>query len=322
MDKSMNILILVNSHFTMYPDCPERIMDTIPGTEVTLTPHAKVTPEMLARADIIFGWPKEDDIRLAKKLKWLHLPSAGADNYTRGNVTLPKDVILTSSSGVFGKPIAEFVLGMIFTFNKNLWEYAYLKEQKVWRNNFITKDFFGSTIGIIGLGDLGRELAVRSKALGARVLAVKRTLTQKPEYVDELYSTENLEEVLKQSDYVVLTLPSTDKTSGIITEERLRLMKPDAFLVNMGRGALLDQEALIRALKEHRLGGAGLDVTTPEPLPPDSLLWELENVILTPHVAGYSPSNDPRKFDIFYRNLKHYASNEPLENVIDMAEGY
>jgi phosphoglycerate dehydrogenase-like enzyme len=322
MNKAHHILILVNSHFQMDANCPKLIMDTIPGTEVTLVRHREATPQMLRKAEIIFGWPGAEDVRAAENLRWIHLPSAGADNYTNGEVILPKQVILTTSSGVYGLPIAEHVLAMILSYNRSLQDYAYHKEQKLWKGIGKTRDFFGSTIGIIGLGDIGSEVAKRAKALGARVLAVKRTRSEPPEYVDELYCTQELEEVLVQSDYVVLALPNTSKTQGIITEERLRKMKPDAFLVNIGRGALVDQEALINALREGWIGGAGLDVTSPEPLPEDSPLWELPNVIITPHMSGISPSNDRRKFDIFYRNLKRFVAGLPMDNVVDLSEGY
>lgn len=322
MEKSLNILILMNSHFHMEATCPEFIMDTIPGTQVTLVQHRKVTPELLQKAEVIFGWPGPVDIKTAENLRWIHLPSAGADSYTNGDITLPKQVALTTSSGVYGMPIAEHVLAMILSYNRNLQDYAYHKEKKLWKGIGTTRDFFGSTIGIIGLGDIGSEVAKRAKALGARVLAVKRTPSDPPEYIDKLYGTEELDEVLIQADYVVLALPNTAKTKEIINEERLRKMRPDAFLVNIGRGALIDQEALIKALQNGWIGGAGLDVTSPEPLPEDSPLWELPNVIISPHMSGISPTNDRRKFDIFYRNLKHYVAGQQMINLVDLKEGY
>lgn len=322
MSSSLNILILTNRYFHMDDNYKDQIINSFPGSEVTIINRKELTPEILQKAEVIFGWPGVDEIQLAANLRWLHLPSAGADSYTSGEIPLPKHVILTSSNGVYGKPIAEHVLAMILSFNKNLQVYANFKEHKLWKELVPAREFYGSTIGIIGFGDIGKEVAIRAKALGARVLAVKRTPSEPPEYVDALYQAEKLDEVLIKSDYIVLAVPSTIKTKGIITEERLRKMKPDAFLVNIGRGALIDQEALIKALKEHWIGGAGLDVTTPEPLPQDSPLWELPNVILTPHISGLSPANDKRKFEIFYRNLKHYMAGEPMENVVDLTEGY
>lgn len=322
MEKTLNILILENSHFHMEADRAKLIMDTIPGTQVTLVRHREVTPKLLQKAEVIFGWPGTVDIKAAENLRWIHLPSAGADSYTNGDIILPMQVTLTTSSGVYGMPIAEHVLAMIFSYNRNLQDYAYHKEKSLWKGIGTTRDFFGSTIGVIGLGDIGSEVAKRAKALGARVLAVKRTPSAPPEYVDSLYSTEELDEVLLQADYIVLALPNTAKTKAIINEDRLRKMKTDAFLVNIGRGALIDQEALIKALQNEWIGGVGLDVTTPEPLPENSPLWELPNVIITPHMSGISPTNDRRKFDIFYRNLKHYVAGQQMINVVDLKEGY
>jgi phosphoglycerate dehydrogenase-like enzyme len=263
-----------------------------------------------------------EQLEKARNLKWLHLPSAGADGYTQKESYCYSDIQVTNSSGVFGIPIAEHVFGMILSFNKNLQEYAYQKEAKQWNRHWETRDFFGSTMAIIGLGDIGTEVAKRGKAWGATILAVKRTMTSAPEYVDRLYPLEQLEEVLQQADYVVLALPNTSKTRGIITKELLRSMKPSAFLVNIGRGALVDQDALIEALKEGQIAGAGLDVTEPEPLPEDNPLWELPNVILTPHTSGGSPSNDQRRNQIFQQNLISYLNGTGLNNLVDFTQEY
>ncbi|MHB8127418.1 MAG: D-2-hydroxyacid dehydrogenase [Mobilitalea sp.] len=322
MSKIIDILIITESIFQMEEEYKKHILATIPGISLTVVSSKNVTDEMFETAEIIFGWPLEEQLRKAPNLKWLHLPSAGADGYTSYELYCNKDIQITNSSGVFGLPIAEHVFAMILSFNHNLQEYAYNKAEKIWHRNHVTKDFYASTIGIIGLGDIGTEVAKRAKAWGARVLAVKRTLTQTPEYVDQMYPLEEIDEVLMQSDYVVLALPNTPKTSGIISEQKLSIMKQGAFIVNIGRGILIDQEALIKALRENRIGGAGLDVTEPEPLPQDSPLWDLPNVIITPHASGGSPSNEQRRFHIFYQNLTQYMDKLPLENRVNFTEGY
>ncbi len=322
MDRKTEILVLTNGIFPMTEDQQQEVIKTAPKASLTVVRKEEVTREMLEKAEIIFGWPEQAHLRAAKNLRWLQLPSAGADSYMDRGLFHCSDIRLTNSSGVFGLPIAEHVFAMILAFNRNLTEYAWQQKDSKWKGIRKTKDFYGSTMGIIGLGDIGSEVAKRAKAWGAQVLAVKRTLSDKPEYVDRLYTTDALDEVLKQSDYVVIALPNTQKTIGIITEQSLRRMKPDSFLVNIGRGALIDQEALVKALKEGWIGGAGLDVTTPEPLPCDNPLWELPNVIITPHVSGSSPTNDNRRMGIFLRNLEHYLSGRPLENLVDFNEGY
>jgi phosphoglycerate dehydrogenase-like enzyme len=323
MSKTIDILIITENIFPMIEEYREIIKVASPGITLTVASSKEITEEMLQKAEVIFGWPQQEQLKIAVNLKWLHLPSAGADGYTDYELYCNKEEIqISNSSGVFGLPIAEHIFAMILSHNHNLQDYAYHKAEKKWHRIHSTKDFYNSTIGIIGLGDIGTEVAKRAKAWGARVLAVKRTISSTPEYVDQLYSLEDIDEVLKQSDYIVLSLPNTTKTVGIISEQKLRLMKPDAFLVNIGRGVLIDQEALIKALQEGWIAGAGLDVTEPEPLPEDSILWELPNVIITPHASGSSPTNDQRKFNIFYQNLLRYMDDKPLENTVDFTEGY
>lgn len=321
-NRIINILILTDSLFNVNDEQKKLITDIAENAVVTVVPNKSATGEMIAEAEIIFGLPKPADLKNAKNLRWLQLVSAGADKYIDKNLYANRDIILTNSSGVYGIPIAEHVFAMILAFNRNLQEYTLLKQEKRWHVINEVREFYGSTVGVIGLGDIGREVAKRAKALGAKVIALKKNPSGKPDYVDQLYLTEEIDEVLKQSDYVILTLPATNKTRGIISEERLRIMKPNAFLVNIGRGELICQEALVKALKNNWIAGAGLDVTTPEPLPEDNPLWELSNVMITQHSSGISKENDARRLNIFLDNLKRYLNNEKLKNEVDFSEGY
>lgn len=318
----VNILIITSRVFNINEEQKALIMNTANDALITIATHKSLTDEMISKAEIIFGWPSQDELKKAKNLKWLQLPSAGADGYTDPDMYLNKDIILTNSSGVYGRAIAEHVLAMILSFNRNLQEYTLLKQEKRWSNILKVRDFYGSTVGIIGFGDIGNEVAIRAKALGARVLVVKRRPSEMPDYIDELYLTEDIDIVLIKSDYIVLALPATEKTRGIISRERLGIMKPDSFLVNIGRGELIDQEALIEALRDKRIGGAGLDVTTPEPLPEDNPLWELPNVIITQHSSGISNENDSKRVNIFIDNLNRYLNNEVLKNIVSFDESY
>ena len=318
----MNILIITSRLFCMKEEYITAIRAEASEHTVICVKDKEVTQAMIEDAEIIFGWPGLEALSRARKLKWLQLPSAGADAIESNEVFYNKDVRVTNSSGVYGLPIAEHVFSMILSYNHNLSQYACYQADKEWKRIYEARDFYGSTIGIIGLGDIGSEIAKRAKALGARVLAVKRTKVKLPDYVDELYTMEDLDIVLRQSDYVVVCLPNTTKTKGVISKEKLGIMKKDSFLVNIGRGTLIDQEALIQALRERRIGGAGLDVTEPEPLPKDSPLWEFPNVIITPHASGFSPTNGQRHFKIFYDNLHCYFQNKPLKNLVDLGEGY
>ena len=167
------------------------------------------------------------------------------------------------------------------------------------------------------LGDIGSEVAILGKAFGAKVIALKRTPGERPAYVDELYGMEELDRVLAQSDYLVLALPNTPETKGIMSAERIALLKPEAFIVNVGRGSAICQEALICALQEGRIAGAGLDVTVPEPLPSDSPLWKMPNVIITSHSSGTSPGNWSRYAALIQENFTRYIDGKQLANQVD-----
>ncbi|SFL50705.1 D-2-hydroxyacid dehydrogenase [Halanaerobium salsuginis] len=284
--------------------------------EIELREADEVKRTDVTEAEIIFGWPNKNLLPEAKNLKWIQLPSAGADSYADSALYYNPDFILTNSSGVYGKAIAEHVLGMIFAYSRNLQQYAYQKQKRNWQRLDPRPGLFNSTVAVLGFGDIGQTVAQRVKDFGADVLVVKRTMCEKPTYVDKIYLTDQLLTVLKLADYVILTLPSTPATQGIIGEAELKIMNDNAFLVNIGRGSLIDQAALIRALKTDSIAGAGLDVTTPEPLPVDSELWDLDNVILTSHSSGFEPGNDSRRYQLFKHNLLKYLAGEPLNNQV------
>lgn len=322
MNKKLSILLLTSKIFEVSSNEIKSMQEIAPDAEVINIAARDVNTEQIGQADIVFGWLDTKEIEMAKNLKWLHLPSAGADGFLNRESYCNKNIILTNSRGVFGLPIAEHVFSMIFAYNRNL--PSYFKNQQVgkWERINSIKDFYGSTIGIIGFGNIGSEIAIRAKAFGAKVLAVKRTAGIKPDYVDDLYNEEGIDTLLEQSDYVILALPETPKTKGIISKARLAKMKKDAFIVNVGRGTLIDQPALLEALKSNSIGGAGLDVTDPEPLPQDNPLWSLPNVIITPHTSGGSPTNSLRRSKIFNKNLELYVEGKPLLNIVSFIEGY
>jgi len=292
-----------------------------PGIKFICGENKNFTEDDYRKADVIWGWPDSEKLKIAANLKWLQLGSAGVDRHVDSDLYQNK-VILTNASGVYGPPIAEHILGMILAFNRNIHIYIQQQINKKWQSKKNNKDFFDSTLAIIGLGDIGCNLARRAKQLGANVLAVKRTRLKKPDFVDELFGPDDLKEVLMSADYIALTLPLTDKTRGIISEKEFMIMKNDSFIVNVGRGPLIDQDALIKALEAGLIGGAGLDVTDPEPLPEESPLWNFENVIISPHDSGRSPSNDKRIFEIFKTNLVRFINKEKLINVVDFEQGY
>ncbi|MGI6199492.1 MAG: D-2-hydroxyacid dehydrogenase [Christensenellales bacterium] len=291
-----------------------------PQAEVLLFEDA--SDPRLAGADAVFGGVRPHDLPGLARLRWLQLGSAGADGYTDRSLYCRPDAVLTNASGTYGAPIAEHLLAMMLSLLRQLPLLRDRQRAHRWDRQVSMAEFGGKTVGILGLGDIGYETALRAHALGARVIAVKRTAAEPPDCVAALYDFSGVDQVIRESDLVCLCLPHTPATHHILDERRLAMMKPGAMVFNIGRGGLIDQDALIDALRQGRLAGAGLDVTDPEPLPADSPLWEMEQVLITPHVSGVSPANDARKMSIFLDNLARFAASEPLTNQVDFAQGY
>lgn len=278
----------------------------------------------LQDCEVLFGNFPPADLKYIPNLKWVATASAGVDAYVADDIYPHPGVILTNSSGAYGIAIAEHLLTVTLMLLRRMREYEEGQRQKRWKYLGKIRSVFGSTVTIVGIGNIGGNFAKRCKAMGATVRGVKRTPGEKPEYIDELYLTEELDQAIQGADVVALCLPGTNQTQHIITEKQLNAMKPGAILLNVGRGTAIDQQALCQALESGHLGGAGLDVTDPEPLPPESPLWTMGNVVLTPHISG----NDSLDYttetilDLFIENLSHYVKGEPMHNVIDRKIGY
>lgn len=318
MDNQFDVILLL--------DLPDELVRDIEAVDPRVKVHRFTKDQdpgnLLETAGAIFGWPPVEWLARAKSLKILHLPSAGADRYTDPNSYASPDVVVTNSSGVFGIPISEHIMGMCLDFARGLSHFVRNQEQHKWERRSLG-ELYGKTMGIVGLGDIGLETAKRAKAFGMRIIATKRIESPKPEVVDQLlFGEDGLKTVMKESDYIVVALPATPQTKGIISREMLSLCKPSAYIVNVGRGSLIDEAALIEFLQEGRIAGAGLDVFATEPLPPDSLLWDLENVLITPHNAGSTPEHGRRTTAIFTDNLRRLFTGQQLRNVVDLKLGY
>ena len=294
------------------------------GFEVIYEKPDNVTA--FADCEVIFGNVTAEVIRAAKSLKWLHTQTAGVDFYVNPETGLPSHVLLTNSSGSFGIGIAEHLIVMLLMILRKMGEYAKLQVQSKWEYLGSIETLYNSTVTVVGIGDIGGTFAERCKAMGAaRVYGVSRTLRDEmPSWADGLFSVENIDEAIKDADIVALCLPGTTQTEGLFDKNRLAAMKKGAILLNIGRGTAVDQDALIDALRNGHLGGAGLDVTTPEPLPPDSPLWHMTNVVITPHVSGGRSLEMIQDLivDKFVRYFGDYAANRPLEYVINHKIGY
>jgi phosphoglycerate dehydrogenase-like enzyme len=278
---------------------------------------------LLAEAEVIYGFtlPK-NMIARAPRLKWVQTMSAGIDGFLDDEFR-KSSVIMTTVSGVDATPLGEFVLELMLMVVKQAPLCFDLKQKRQWKR-FTPTVLRSKTIGIVGLGNVGREVARLAKAFGMRVVATRRSAKRatRSRYVDMLLPRDQLPQLLSESDFVVLALPLTSETNGLIGERELRTMKSTAYLINVARGSIVDEEALIRALDEHWIAGAGLDVFATEPLPPSSKLWELPNVIFSPHVAGGIEDYSMQATEIFSENLRRYLNGKKLLNVVNKKKGY
>ena len=337
--KSLNILVLVPSFDRSILHADEETLKRIalagPGINVTDGSAIAVAEyngdasarskfdAMLAETEVIYGLILPRDImERAPRLKWLQTMSAGVDRFARMEIW-NSPVIITGVSGIHATPIGEFALEFMLMFAKGATNCFRMQQKHEWRM-YMPTVLRGKTVGIVGLGSIGKEIARLSKAFGMRVIATRRSLKKptKTRNVDMLLPAGQLETLMSESDYVVVATPLIQETRGLVGEKELRAMKPTAYIINIARGGIIDEEALIRALQEKRIAGAGLDVVATEPLPPESPLWDFENVIVTPHVAGGMEDYMGKATDIFCENIKRYLSGEKLINIIDKKKGY
>lgn len=299
-----------------------RLQQTTPDSEIFYEANEKTVSE----ADIIIGnLPIKylSCVNNMKNLKWKQLSMAGTEPYSLKG-TLPDDVILTNVTGAFGLAISEHMVGCVMMLYKKLHLYRDNQQKSVWLDRGNVKSVRGATVLSVGMGDIGSNFTERMKALGAYTIGIRRTDMRKPDYVDEVYTSEALDDILPRADIVALSMPNTPETKGMFSRERITRMKNEAVLLNVGRGNAIDTEALCDALDSGKLYGAAVDVTDPEPLPADHRLWKCENAIVTPHISGFFHLRETYDniVNISIENLRRYVSGEELMNVIDKSTGY
>lgn len=300
----------------------EKLVSRIKNHQLILANDYSEALKHVTDADVIIGMAIPGDvIRAAKKAKLIQTVTAGVDKVDL-NAVKELNIPLCNARGAYSIPVAEHAIALIMIWElKLLKQFEYVKSKK-WSTVF-HGEITNKILGIIGYGDIGREIAKRAKGLGMRVLAIKREQTkQKDTFIDFLGSTKDLEFVLKESDYIVITLPLTHETFHLIGERELRIMKPNAVLVNISRGSIIDENALIKALKEKWISGALLDVLEQEPPDPTNPLLTMDNVIITPHTSGITEEAFNRVIDIVLENIKRLENNEKLLNQVDLHKGY
>lgn len=278
--------------------------------------------ENVGESQVVFGGINTKNYGLYKNMKWLQTTSSGVDGYM--NSGFPKDVLLTSATGGYNLAISEYMLATTLSLFQKLNIYRDQQNKKLWQGAGRASFIQSSTVVIVGLGNIGGAYAKLVKSLGGYVIGVKRTISEKPEFVDELYTVDQLDKVLPRGDVVAIATPYTDKTDKMFNKDNLELMKDGAVILNVGRGSVIDTGDLVAALESQKLGGAILDVTDPEPLPVDNPLWSMENVIITPHTSGGYGGGETNVaiLEIFKDNLKRYISGEQLVNLVDFTNGY
>lgn len=302
-------------------------------------PH--VPPDVIARTEILYTTGYYPEPEHAPKLRWIQMNSAGMNHALGHSIVQAEDIIVTSTSGIHATNMAHYCLMMMLMFNYEMRAAFELQRRAEWPQRphevFAPVDMDRRTVGIVGYGSIGRELARLCATIGMTVLAAKRDLSNTAEVnafamegtgdpsgdiPDRIYPAETVASMAKDCDYLVVTTPQTAATEHLIGEEVFDAMKETAVLVNVSRGAIVDEKALITALSSGQIGGAALDVFEEEPLPSTSPLWNLDNVIITPHFSGFTRDYHDKAALVFKENLRRYLENRPLLNQLDRAKGY
>lgn len=285
-------------------------------------------PEEIPDTDVFIGWSlRPEQFIAAKKLKWIHSPAAAVHQLMFPEL-IRSSVLLTNSTGIHGPVVAEHAIAVLLALAKRLPQAMQYQAKKIWSQDQLwherprPREVADATVLVVGMGGIGSEFTVRAKALGMKVLAVRENPAKGNGGADAVFSPAQINEVLPQADYVFLCTPVTPATTGLINTERLRRMKPDSYLINVGRGPLIDEPALLDALQNRRIAGAALDVFNEEPLPADSPFWSLDNLLITPHTAAVTERLWERHYRLIVENLKRFIAGKPLLNEVDKTRGY
>jgi len=328
----MKLLIVVHHRLALW-NVPawfgDRLAQDFPQLEVVLRNSYEGIEEHLRDAEVIFTLSlRPEQLAVARRLRWIHTPTAAVHQFMFPEL-IHSDIVLTNSREVHGPVVAEHVMALIFVLAKRIPQAVAFQQKHVWGQESMwtqgthLQELSGSTLGLIGVGSIGSRVAHMASAMGMRVIAVREHIEKgTPEAVDAVFPLSDLDTLLKQSDFVVLAAPLIEATQRLINASRLAAMKATAYLINVGRGPQVDEAALADALRAHRIAGAALDVFEREPLPADSPLWSLENLLITPHTAGLTDKLWYRHYDLFSDILRRYLAGQPLHFVVDKHKGY
>lgn len=326
------LLIVVHHRFALWNApawVPERLQKEFPEFRVVHLSDYKSLDEHIPDTEVLITWSvRPEQIKSARKLRWIHSPAAAVHQLMYPEL-IESDVVVTNAREVHGPVVAEHVIAQILALAKKIPYAVRFQQKRTWAQEALwnelprVREISGATLGLVGVGSIGREVAKRASALGMHVIAVREHPEKgRPDGVECVFGLGQLDDLLEQSDYVALAAPVTPSTTSLMNAERLRKMKTDACLINVGRGPLVDDAALADALREHRIGGAALDVFPKEPLAANSPLWDLDNLLITPHTAALTEKLWSRHYDLIQENLRRYLAGEALLAVVDKRKGY
>jgi phosphoglycerate dehydrogenase-like enzyme len=320
-------IVLISSRIQadMDPEILSGLKSAAEGAELLIVSDPEKERDKINGADVLLGSCSQADSRMAR-LKWVQHFSAGVERCVNNTAFLGKGALLTNMKGVYGPGIAEHVIAMMFSLSRGLHRFQTQQADSKWNRalagEYPMQELRGKTILVVGLGGIGSEIAWRAEALGMRVIATRNSSRAKPEFVAYVGLADELFTLARQADVVVNATPLTPSTTGLFDKEFFNVLKPSVYFINIGRGKSVITEDLVTALKTGKLAGAALDVVEPEPLPEEHVLWQMPNVIITPHISARSDLV-MKRFWIFVReNLRRYVNGERMLNVVDIQKGY
>ena len=328
----MKLLIALRHSFDLWnpPDwVAERLRREFPQIEIVHLKDYAGLDEQIKDAEVVVAWSlRPEQVKSATKLRWVHSTAAAVHQLIFPEL-VHSDIVLTNASDVHGPVVAEHVMALIFALAKRIPQAVRFQQKRVWGQKALwdtqprPREIAGATVGFVGLGSIGSVAAKHAAALGMRVIASREHPDKpKPPNVEAIFSPDDLHLLLGESDYVVLAAPVTPRTQHLMDATHLSQMRPEAYLINVSRGSLVDHAALAVALRNQSIGGAALDVFDKEPLAADSPLWDLENLLITPHTAGLTEKLWERNYALIAENLRRYVAHQPLLAVVDKKKGY
>lgn len=331
-DQAKTKLLLVHPHRYRLWNAPswvgERLRAEFPAIEVVQLPGYDGMDKEIGDTEIFAGASlRPEQFRRAGRLRWIHSPSTAVHHLLLPEI-VASDVVVTNGRTIHGLVVAEHTMALVLALARQIPMAVRYQEQRVWAQGIMSegaalpRELDGATLLVIGAGSIGRNLIPRAKAFGMKVIVVRESVDKGAEGGDEVHRPAELDCLLPRADFVVIAAPTTPGTVALFNRDRFAKMKPDAYLLNVSRGALVDEAALIEALQGRRIAGAALDVAATEPLPPESPLWTQPNLLISPHLGGVAGKLWERHYALIADNLGRYIAGQPLRNVVDKTKGY